>query len=67
LAKKGVGLYFHYFQTYSVVYGALAALPFLMIWIYVVWVIFFLGSHVVNVLRQYKTLKEKFKPLISLL
>jgi membrane protein len=50
-AKRGMGIYLDYVPSYSVLYGTLTALPFLMLWIYMVWIIFFIGGHVTNILR----------------
>lgn len=44
LAKKGLALYLKAVPTYSVVYGAFATLPILLIWIYLVWVVVLLGA-----------------------
>ena len=44
LAKKLLSLYLSKVPTYSVVYGAFATLPILLIWIYVAWVIVLLGA-----------------------
>lgn len=44
LAKKVLALYLGNVPTYSVVYGAFATLPILLIWIYVAWVIVLLGA-----------------------
>ena len=44
LAKKLLALYLGKVPTYSVVYGAFATVPILLIWIYVAWVIVLLGA-----------------------
>jgi membrane protein len=44
LAKKVLSLYLSKVPTYSVVYGAFATVPILLIWIYVAWVIVLLGA-----------------------
>ena len=44
LAKKILTLYLSKVPTYSVVYGAFATVPILLIWIYVAWVIVLLGA-----------------------
>ena len=44
LAKKVLAIYLSKVPTYSVVYGAFATLPILLIWIYVAWVIVLLGA-----------------------
>ncbi|MDB5872378.1 MAG: putative rane protein [Ramlibacter sp.] len=44
LARKLLALYIGNVPTYSMVYGAFATLPILLVWIYVVWVIALLGA-----------------------
>ena len=44
LAKKLLSWYLQEVPTYSVVYGAFAALPIFLIWIYLAWVIVLLGA-----------------------
>ena len=44
LAKKLLALYVAKVPTYSVVYGAFATVPILLVWIYVAWVIVLLGA-----------------------
>ena len=44
LAKRLLGWYLQTVPTYTVIYGALAAVPIFLIWIYVVWVIVLLGA-----------------------
>ena len=44
IAKKLLGLYLVSVPTYSVIYGAFATLPILLIWIYVAWIIVLLGA-----------------------
>jgi membrane protein len=44
LAKKLLAIYLLEVPTYSVIYGAFAALPILLVWIYVTWLIVLLGA-----------------------
>jgi membrane protein len=44
VAKKLLALYLGKVPTYSVVYGAFATVPILLVWIYMVWVIVLLGA-----------------------
>jgi membrane protein len=38
-AKRGFAIYITRFPTYTMIYGALAALPLLLLWIYYIWII----------------------------
>jgi membrane protein len=44
LAKRLLALYLKQVPTYSVVYGAFATVPILLVWIYIAWVIVLLGA-----------------------
>ena len=44
LAKKMLGLYLSNVPTYSLIYGAFATLPILLVWIYLAWIIVLLGA-----------------------
>ncbi len=44
IAKRLLGYYLSKVPAYSVVYGAFATLPILLIWIYIAWVIVLLGA-----------------------
>jgi membrane protein len=44
LAKRMLSWYLQQVPTYSVVYGAFAALPIFLIWIYLAWVVVLLGA-----------------------
>ena len=44
LGRWGIGLYLSRIPTYSLIYGAFATVPILLIWIYVAWLIILLGA-----------------------
>ena len=44
VAKRVFGLFIRQFPTYALIYGALAALPLFLVWIYVTWMITLVGA-----------------------
>lgn len=54
LAKRGFAVYIAHFRTYTAVYGALAALPIFLIWVYVSWLITLGGATVAASLPSLK-------------
>lgn len=58
LTKRAFATYVGNFANYEVVYGALAALPIFLIWVYLSWVVTLIGAEVVAVLQQQKLLEN---------
>lgn len=44
VAKRLFGLFIRQFPTYAIIYGALAALPLFLVWMYVTWMITLVGA-----------------------
>lgn len=59
LGKHFFKLYFIYFPSYEVIYGALAILPLFLIWLYFSWVLVLLGATITAVLGFNFTEKMK--------
>lgn len=51
-AKAGFGFYVQNVSSYEVIYGALAAVPLFLIWIYVTWIIVLAGAALVATLAD---------------
>ncbi len=54
LTKQGFGLYVTHFPTYKLVYGAFAAVPVFLLWLYMSWLVVLLGAVVVATLPEWR-------------
>ncbi len=53
-AKRGLGLYIVWFPTYDAIYGALAAIPVVLVWIYLCWTAIRLGAEVAAAMAEWR-------------
>ena len=52
--KWGLGLYLGSFNSYSKIYGPLAAVPILLLWIYLSWVAVLLGASLASSMSEFR-------------
>jgi len=64
LTKLGFGFYVTNFPTYELVYGAFAAVPVFLLWLYVSWLVVLLGAMLVATLPEWRqqTLHGRLAP-----
>ena len=52
ITKVGFGAYIRNFDSYQLIYGALATIPIFFIWIYLCWLVLLVGALVAAILRE---------------
>jgi membrane protein len=59
ILKAGFGLYLRNFPSYQAVYGAVAAVPIFLIWMYLSWAVILFGAEVAAALPEWRAAESR--------
>lgn len=57
--KRGFGIYLEHFPSYEVVYGALAAVPVFLVWLYLAWIAALFGAEIAAAMPEWRAAQAR--------
>ncbi len=61
LLKSGFGYYLRHFPTYQLIYGALAAIPIFLLWMYLSWAAVIFGAELAAALPEWRVAQRRLR------